>query len=91
MILSTKQVEILLTDAIDRGEFSDLKGSGKPLEIDFKNSAMLCYMKRCGFLPKEVLLLKELENIPDNSENFQKRNQIEIEIDILRNARMSEV
>ncbi len=63
----TKIVEDKLKEAMDNGEFDNLPGKGKPIDLDeyFKTPPHLriAYdlLKNAGVLPQEVSLKKEIE------------------------------
>lgn len=62
----TKHIDKLIREAIDRGEFRDLKGEGKPLDLDAyfatPEDVRLGYsmLKSNDFVPVEVDRLKEI-------------------------------
>lgn len=68
-----KSVEELIRLAIDRGEFNDLAGQGKPVDLsDYFNTPeniRLTYsiLKNAGILPEEI-------------ENFNKIEQLKLEL-----------
>ena len=59
-------IEQIIRDAIERGEFSDLPGAGKPLDLsayfDTPEELRLAYsvLKNANILPQEAELLKEI-------------------------------
>jgi len=59
-------VEQIIQEAMARGDFDDLPGKGKPLDLDAYFSApedlRLAYsvLKNAGYLPEEVELLREV-------------------------------
>ena len=59
----------LIKEAMARGEFDDLPGKGKPLDLDsyFQSPEDLrmghSILKNAGFVPEEVQLLKDMEAI----------------------------
>ncbi len=67
-----KAVESIIREAMARGEFDNLPGKGKPIDLtDYFNTpedVRLAYsiMKNAGVLPEEVEILKEIEAL--NSE-----------------------
>ena len=63
---SRKSIESIIEDAIERGEFDNLSGKGKPLDLDAyfdtPEELRLGYsvLKAAGFLPEEVELQTEI-------------------------------
>lgn len=62
-------IEIMIKQAVERGEFQNLPGDGKPLKLKGPNpfeskEETLFYriIKSSGELPIEVVLLKEIES-----------------------------
>ncbi len=66
-----KSVEALLREAIERGEFDNLPGKGKPLDLsayfDTPEDVRLAYsiLKNADVLPEEANLLKEIAALKD--------------------------
>jgi hypothetical protein len=62
-------IEELIKTAIARGEFDNLSGKGKPLDLntyfDAPEGMRMGYslLKQGGFVPEEVQLLKDLESL----------------------------
>ena len=62
-------IEALIQAAIRRGEFDDLPGKGRPLDLDpyFQSPEDVrmghSILKNGGFVPEEVQLLKDVESI----------------------------
>lgn len=58
-----------IEEAIKNGEFDNLSGQGKPLNLDYLSSippesrAVYTVLKNSGFAPKEVYLLKEIAEL----------------------------
>ena len=73
-------VENLIQEAIARGEFNNLKGHGKPLNMDEYFSlhedvrAGFTVLKNAGVVPQEVSLLKEIGLL---KEKLQTQTDIE--------------
>lgn len=69
-------VENLIQEAIARGEFENLKGKGKPLNLDEYFSlpedvrAGFTVLKNAGVVPQEISLLKEIAQL---KERLQKQ------------------
>ncbi|MCX7913423.1 MAG: DUF1992 domain-containing protein [Thermodesulfovibrionales bacterium] len=63
--------ERLITEAIERGEFENLEGSGKPLKFEeeahIPEDLRIAYkiLKNAGFAPPELELKKEIINMKD--------------------------
>lgn len=59
-------VEAMIKEAMERGEFSDLPGKGKPLDMDawFETPEELrmaySMLKNAGLVPEELTLLQEI-------------------------------
>lgn len=64
-----KLIEERIKEAIERGEFDDLAGKGKPLDLSayFQTPEDLrlgySILRSAGFLPEEARLLKEVEEL----------------------------
>jgi hypothetical protein len=85
-----KAVEVILREAIARGEFDNLPGKGKPVDLsayfDTPEDLRMAYsiMKNAGVLPKEVELLKEIEALSSELETAAdagQRKRLEKEIE----------
>jgi hypothetical protein len=69
-----KAVEAIIREAMARGEFDNLPGKGKPIDLsDYFNTpedVRLAYsiMKNAGVLPEEVEILKEIEALSSELE-----------------------
>ncbi len=84
-----KLAEDKIREAIVAGEFDDLPGKGKPLNLDEYFAVAeewrvgVSLLKNSGFLPQEMQLLKEVEELqtllPQTS-NPGKRREIERQI-----------
>jgi Domain of unknown function (DUF1992) len=68
-MFSEKLIEEIIREAMEKGEFDDLPGKGKPLDLDAyfatPEDARLGYsvLKSAGCLPIEVELQKEIESL----------------------------
>jgi hypothetical protein len=98
-----KIVESLIQDAMARGEFDDLPGKGKPIDLtEYFNAPedvrlAQSMLKNAGMVPVEIELLKditslknELKDIGDEIERTKKRKQLEekqIEFNLLLERR----
>ena len=62
-------IEKMIADAIERGEFNDLKGEGKPIDLDAyfntPEDLRMAYsvLKANEFVPKEVELMNEIADL----------------------------
>lgn len=62
-------VEAIIKDAMERGEFEDLPGKGKPLDLtayfDTPEEVRMAHsiLKNAGMAPREVDLLKEIAEL----------------------------
>ena len=62
-------VEAIIKDAMERGEFEDLPGKGKPIDLtayfDTPEEVRLAHsiLKNAGVAPREVDLLKEIAEL----------------------------
>ncbi len=69
MFLIQKLAEEKIAAAIERGEFEDLPGQGKPLELDDNRNvpeelrAAYRLLKNSGYLPPEMALQKEIREV----------------------------
>lgn len=70
-----KLVEEKIREAIANGEFDNLPGKGKPLDLDAyfatPEDVRVTYsvLKSSGFIPEEAQLLKEVESLKEALEN----------------------
>lgn len=61
-----KAVEAIIKEAMERGEFANLPGQGKPLDLsayfDTPEEVRLAYsvLKNAGIVPEEISLLQEI-------------------------------
>ncbi|MBI3737829.1 MAG: DUF1992 domain-containing protein [Chloroflexi bacterium] len=85
-----KAVEAIIKEAMERGEFDDLPGKGKPLDLtDYFNTpeevrAVHSILKNAGMVPREVELLKEiaeLKQVESALREEKKRLEIRKEIE----------
>ena len=97
-----KIVEEKIREAIDRGDFDDLEGMGRPLEKEeparIAPELRLAYkiMKNADVLPPEIQTLKEIERIEsllpgidDANEKYRyvrKMNSLITEFNLMRNT-----
>lgn len=69
MDIFSKIAEEKIKEAMEKGEFDNLKGAGKPLSFDDDSSADDCnrlayrILKNAGFIPPELELKKEIEGL----------------------------
>lgn len=85
-----KAVEAIIKEAQARGEFDDLPGAGKPIDLDaYFNTpedvrAAYAILKNAGILPQEIELLQDIAALKEKlgaekSESEQSRLRKEIE------------
>lgn len=88
-----KLIEDKIREAMDAGEFDDLPGKGKPLDLDayFATPADLrlgySVLKSAKCVPPEVELMKEIEELKTRLENISEnadRQSIEKQIEAKR-------
>ncbi|MBN2386717.1 MAG: DUF1992 domain-containing protein [Anaerolineales bacterium] len=62
----TRSVDAIIQEAIERGEFDDLPGAGRPIDLsayfDMPEEVRLAYtiLKNANLLPEEAEILKEI-------------------------------
>ena len=85
-----RAIEAIIREAMRRGEFDNLPGKGKPIDLtDYFNTPedfRLAYsiMKNAGVLPEEVEILKEIEALNNQLEvctDEGKRKQLKKKIE----------
>lgn len=94
--------ERLIAEAIERGDFDNLKGAGKPLNLEedayIPEDLRMAYrvLKNAGFLPPELELKKEIVNmkdllntIDDDKERIKKIRELNFKIMKLNMMRKS--
>jgi hypothetical protein len=83
-------VERLIQDAMARGEFDNLPGQGKPIDLsayfDTPEELRMAYsvLKSADVLPQEVELLKEIANLQeklDATHDLAKRSKLKKELE----------
>jgi hypothetical protein len=89
-MFSEKLIEEKIREAMERGEFDDLPGKGKPLDLEAyfatPEDVRLGYsvLKSAGCLPIEVELQKEIESLKSQlaaCDDERKRQSLRKEID----------
>jgi hypothetical protein len=66
-----KIVEEIIQDAMARGEFDDLPGAGKPLDLDAyfalpeDQRLAITLLKNAGYVPEEVDLMREIKTLKE--------------------------
>jgi hypothetical protein len=89
-MFSEKLIEEKIREAMERGEFDDLPGKGKPLDLDAyfatPEDVRLGYsvLKSAGCAPVEVELQKEIESLKarlDVSDDERERQSLRKEIE----------
>ncbi|GEM_PF-155782 len=77
LLVFQRLAEQRIQEAMQRGEFDDLPGKGKPLQIEdlshVPEELRLAYkvLKNAGFLPPEAELLKEIRTVEDLIEHME--------------------
>lgn len=79
-----KAVEAIIKEAMERGEFSNLPGRGKPLDLsayfETPEEVRLAYsmLKNAGLVPEEITLLQEIaalrEQLTAESDDSLRKN-----------------
>lgn len=88
-------VENLIQEAIARGEFSNLKGKGKPLNLDEYFSlpedmrAGFTVLKNAGVVPQEISLLKELSQLKEKLQKQTDENKRKKILNEINNKQLS--
>jgi len=89
-MFSEKLIEEKIREAMEKGEFDDLPGKGKPLDLDAyfatPDDVRLAFsvLKSAGCLPVEVELQKEIESLKarlDVSDDERERQSLRKEIE----------
>lgn len=89
----TRSIDEILRDAIERGEFQNLPGQGKKLDLDdyfnTPEDLRLGYglLKSNDFVPEEVQMLKEIEELQEKLKQTvpdAERDQLKKEIESRR-------
>ena len=81
MNLIDRLVEQKISEAIARGEMSDLPGEGAPLELDddrlIPESLRMAYrlLRNAGFVPPEVVALREIGDLQRQIEAFSQDDE----------------
>ena len=91
MSLFDSLVEEKIRQAQEAGEFDNLSGQGKPLELDedslVPTELRACYriLKNAGYVPQEVTLRKEIHSVQqlieissDEKEKSQYKNRLQL-------------
>lgn len=88
-------VENLIQEAIARGEFSNLKGKGKPLNLDEYFSlpedmrAGFTVLKNAGVVPQEISLLKEISQLKEKLQKQTDENKRKKILNEINNKQLS--
>lgn len=92
---NSKGTEGAIQSAIERGEFDNLKGKGKPLDLneyfDTPEEIRLGYtlLKNAGYVPEEVQLLNHIEELKTKLKQEKDQNQIQELQKLLRDAQLN--
>ena len=90
-----KGTEGAIQSAMERGEFNNLKGKGKPLDLneyfDTPEDIRLGYtlLKNAGYVPEEVQLLNQIEELKTKLKQEKDHNQIQELRKLLRDAQLN--
>ena len=77
-----KGIEASIQEAIERGDFDNLKGKGKPLNLDdyfnTPEDIRLGYsvLKNAGYVPEEVQLLNEIAELREQVKTIKDGGQL---------------
>lgn len=77
---SDKVVDEIIKAAMEKGEFNNLSGKGKPVDLkDYfsspeENRVAFSLLKNAGFLPEELEALKEIETLKTQLKSTQEPN-----------------
>ncbi len=84
-----KAVEKIIREAMERGEFDNLPGKGKPIDLtayfDTPEEVRLEYsvLKNAGMVPREVELLKEIAELKQmESALVEEKKRLEVHKEI---------
>ncbi len=83
MHIFEKIAEGKIKEAIAKGEFDNLPGKGKPLDLSdyFQTSAqyriIYDFLKKAGFLPQEVELLKQISHLKERRKSCNDSEKLE--------------
>lgn len=79
-----KAVETIIKEAMERGEFADLPGKGKPLDLtayfETPEEVRLAFslLKNAGLIPEELTLLQEIaalrEQLASEIDDFRRKD-----------------
>ncbi len=81
MFFFEKIAEKRIKEAIDRGEFDNLRGKGRPLEFEddsfIPSDLRMAYkiLKNAGFLPPEIQAEKEIKAVTDLLEQLEDEEE----------------
>jgi hypothetical protein len=98
MLIFDAMAERKIREALERGEFDNLPGAGKPLDLNddplVPEDVRVAYriLKNAGFLPPELELLQEIRNIEqliDKLEATDERSRALRKLELL-NIKLSE-
>ena len=82
----SKGIDASIRKAIERGEFENLKGKGKPLNLneyfDTPEDLRLGYsiLKNAGYIPEEVELLNQITELKDQikkADDIDRRKELQ--------------
>lgn len=90
-----KGTEGAIQSAMERGEFNNRKGKGKPLDLneyfDTPEDIRLGYtlLKNAGYVPEEVQLLNQIEELKTKLKQAKDQNQIQELRKLLRDTQLN--
>ena len=82
MHIFEKIAEAKIKEAIAKGELDNLPGKGKPLDLSdyFRTPAgfriIYDFLKKAGFLPQEVQLLKAISNLKEKRRSCKDQEEL---------------
>jgi len=88
-------VDEIIREAMERGEFDNLPGAGKPMDLsayfDTPEEVRLAHsvLKGANFLPQEVELLKEIEALTNELEGTKDSAKRERLLKSIRDKRLN--
>jgi DNA-binding response OmpR family regulator len=90
-----KSTEGVIQSAMERGEFNNLKGKGKPLDLneyfDTPEEIRISYtlLKNAGYVPEEVQLRNQIEELKSKIKQEMDQNRIQELRKQLRDAQLN--
>ncbi|MEO8628494.1 MAG: DnaJ family domain-containing protein [Betaproteobacteria bacterium] len=81
MLIFDAMAEQKIREALERGEFDNLPGAGRPLDLNddplVPEDLRVAYriLKNAGFLPPELQLIREIRNIEQRIDKLESSDQ----------------